>query len=1279
MNEETAVTGNTKLNTSKLTLTRRMFLRAAGSVGAWGSLRPLALFCSPIRVQAPGAAAGLPPCFAGARTFYPPLLERFIQKLDPAADVFPTEVYAAELGKTLATWSAALCQSPADAQTVMSFLAPDASGASLQPASVVPVGTKPPLRVERRSFGDPSLDRAGLLRSWVEYASSFERMDVAEFEIYGVRVLGEQPLRIESEIQYDLVGLSSNGTREQRTGSWRIIWRRGEDAGWMAERWSVGAETRAELTGPGFTEITADVLDVKGPAARQLSAGIDDWRSALDSAIGLDVYGNHGVAVGDVDGSGRDSIYVCQPSGLPNRLFRNRGDGTFEDITDSSGTGVLDGTASALFADFLNRGHQDLLVVRSGGPLLFQNLGDGRFEARPDAFRFQRAPQGTFTSVAAADYDRDGLLDVYLCVYSYYQGLSQYQFPSPYYDAQNGPPNFLFRNRGDGTFEDVSVSSGMDVNNNRFSFAAEWCDYDGDGWPDVYVANDFGRKNLYHNNRNGTFEDVAAKAGVEDYGPGMSTCWLDYDGDGRLDLYVANMWLREGKRITAAPQFLPGVPEETRALYRKHNAGNSMYRNRGDGSFADETDRAGTARGGWSWSCGAWDFDHGGAPGVYVANGFVSGPLAGNGGQDLQSFFWRQVAQRSAEPPGSGNDYELAWNAVNELVRSDYSWSGYERNVFYSNNGDGTFTDVSGVLGLDLRDDSRAFGLADFDGDGRLEFVLKNRTAPQLRVMRNSMEGLGNVVVLRLVGHTSNRDAIGSLVTVEHTGRRQVKQLSAGSGFASQHTKEMFFGVGDAEGEIAVTVRWPDGRSSHFEHLPANQRITLEEGKGDFKAAPFRPARVTSGESARLPKFVADATVSTWLAAPLFGPELMLSDDHGEARTLSSLRGQALVLTFLDFQCGASAHQMELFEHGHAAFEAAGIAVYAVRVESETGGAAAAAQGAIPLLRATAQQIAGWNIQYRYLFDRRRTLSFPTSFLLNESGGAIRIYQGAVRPADVIADWKSAPSTAEARLSRAVPFKGRYFGNPVTRDDFTSAIAFVEYGLLDDAQAALERLLKANPGYAAAWFNLGTIFLNKKQYPEAERALREAVRLNPLDPDAWNNLGMIAGEQGRYDDALVSFRNSAKANPNHLAAVTNMMQIYQFQSRPAEAQAALEELISKSPENADLRLGMAMALQAQNDIGGAIVQLQTAIRIRPNFPDAINNLGTMLMQKDDRAGALEAFERCRRMAPDFDRPVLNESVLYKRTGQPQKAIDLLRDFLSAHPDNADVRTMLGER
>ena len=154
------------------------------------------------------------------------------------------------------------------------------------------------------------------------------------------------------------------------------------------------------------------------------------------------------MAAGDYDNDGFDDLYICQPAGLPNRLYRNRGDGTFEDVTEKAGVGVLDNTACALFADFRNNGLQDLLVLCGTGPLLFQNRGDGTFALKRDAFRFAQQPQGTFTHAAAADYDGDGRLDLYLCTYMYYLGLDQYHYPIPYYDARNGPPNCLFHNEG---------------------------------------------------------------------------------------------------------------------------------------------------------------------------------------------------------------------------------------------------------------------------------------------------------------------------------------------------------------------------------------------------------------------------------------------------------------------------------------------------------------------------------------------------------------------------------------------------------------------------------------------------------------------------------------------------------------------------------------------------------------------------------------------------------------------------------------------------------------
>ena len=186
------------------------------------------------------------------------------------------------------------------------------------------------------------------------------------------------------------------------------------------------------------------------------------------------------------------------------------------------------------------------------------------------------------------------------------------------------------------------------------------------------------------------------------------------------------------------------------------------------------------------------------------------------------------------------SDYALAWNAINELIRADGAWSGYERNIFYVNNHDGTFSDASGALGLDFMDDSRAFALSDFDHDGRLEVVLKNRTGPQLRILRNQMQIMGSAVAFRLHGQKSNRDAIGAAITVEvgsagaspaaNGPQQQVKFVQAGSGFLSQHTKEVFFGLGKSQGSVRATVRWPSGLVQQFDNVPVGHRVEIEEG-----------------------------------------------------------------------------------------------------------------------------------------------------------------------------------------------------------------------------------------------------------------------------------------------------------------------------------------------------------------------------------------------------------------------------------------------------------------
>ena len=217
-------------------------------------------------------------------------------------------------------------------------------------------------------------------------------------------------------------------------------------------QWTALAAVQSRSAMPIFSEATTSAFGGIPAFNAQLTPGLDEWIGRLDAAFMPGGMGHHGVSVGDADGDGLDDIYVSQPAGLPNRLFRNNGDGTFEDITEAAGLDVLDGTSQSLFVDVDNDGDQDLILVTRSGPLLFMNDGKGHFTRVRNAFQFAQPLQGSLTSAAMADYDRDGFVDLYLCAYCYLIGASEDKAgpPSPYHDAQNGSPNVLLRNDGHG-------------------------------------------------------------------------------------------------------------------------------------------------------------------------------------------------------------------------------------------------------------------------------------------------------------------------------------------------------------------------------------------------------------------------------------------------------------------------------------------------------------------------------------------------------------------------------------------------------------------------------------------------------------------------------------------------------------------------------------------------------------------------------------------------------------------------------------------------------------
>ena len=979
-------------------------------------------------------------------------------------------------------------------------------------------------------------------------------------------------------IRYE-AATEKDGQLLYRVGHWRCDWESGKPLAFAPIDEQVASATK-----PYFRDVTAAFLSDD----KQLSRGIPYWRSRLDPASGIDIYGSNGITAGDIDGDGVDEIYVCQPGGLPNRLFKFSENGRLVDITEAWGVGFLDDTSCALFLDLRNSGRQDLVVLRASGPVLLINEGT-RFGLRTDAFRFATQPRGGFTGMAAADFDRDGKLDLYLCCYVYFQSEAQYTYASPYHDARNGPPNFLFRNRlaadGSGLFEDATAETGLNENNDRFSFAPAWCDTTGDGWPDLYVANDFGRKNFYVNT-GGHFKDRAAAAGVDDIGPGMSASWFDYDGDGRPDLYVANMWTDSGQRVIRNPQFIPA--KEHADAYRRHTMGNSLFHNRGDGTFEDVTEREQAAFGRWAWAAEGHDLDNDGHAEIFI----TCGMLTNQSETDLNSFFWRQVVAHSPTEAKPSAAYENGWNAINQFIREDYSWNGREPNVLLARQ-NGRYVDVSGVSGLDFADDSRAFVVTDFDGDGRPDVILKSRLGPQIRFLQNDWAGGNRSIAFCLQGTKSNRDAIGARIEVD--GR--AKWLSAGSGFLSQHSKRMIFGLGHADTAARVRVTWPSGAVQEFLNLRAGKTYSIVEGSADIAAKEFRPSKPMPAGPVR-----GDNSLSledTWFLEPLplpepqRGPGLFVIEANKE-------QYQIFRRYLFDWRTGLSGPlTLLLNESGHA------VKVYAKtpskrQVDADLrelahfsprlglpfagdyigtphrdffkfGAAylwAGYSEQALPYLEQVLQRTP----------DNARVLVLVGRIHLeaNRLDEADRRFRDALRVNESNAEaWSGLGDVCDARKDPRQ-----------ASEQYAKALALkpdLLYTLLNAGHVAdkleqprqaedfYRRAFVLDPKMAEAANGLGLALAKQGQAEEARKYFERAIALKSDFPEPINNLGVLYIQQGKTGDAIAAFEYGLRVAPDDDILYLNLARLYVQRGNVDRARELMQKLLERKPGNETAR------------------------------------------------------------------------------------------------------------
>jgi enediyne biosynthesis protein E4 len=503
------------------------------------------------------------------------------------------------------------------------------------------------------------------------------------------------------------------------------------------------------------------------------------------------------VSVTDFDGDGWADLYFTNSRfGEPNALYRNRGDGTFENVAASAGLAQLNRegegvSMGAVWGDFDNDGHEDVLVYRYGYLALFKNVDGHRFEDITAQAGLRRWVNSN--GAIWLDYDRDGLLDLY--VTAYFRDIDLWHLATTkimhnsFEFATNGGKNLLLHNVGGGKFEDVTDKMG--VGSTRWTLAAASADLNSDGWADIYLANDYGPEELYLNDHGRRF--VLTTAGLESESKsGMSATLGDAFNRGTLDAFITNISER-------------GYLFQNNNLRLNEMAKSGRFRNVAEGAIADA---------GWAWGAQFGDLNNDGANELFVANGFISA--------DRQKSYWYSMSKIA------GANSRLFEDAATWPPFGNSSLSGYEPSRVYVNRGVAGWVDVAKNVGATDLYDGRAVALADLSNRGAADVIVANQNQPAL-LYRDYPDSANHWIELKLIGTRSNRSAIGAEAVLESGDLTQRRVVDGGSGFASQNDRRLHFGLGSREWVSRVTIYWPSGARQILPNPAIDRIVTVTE------------------------------------------------------------------------------------------------------------------------------------------------------------------------------------------------------------------------------------------------------------------------------------------------------------------------------------------------------------------------------------------------------------------------------------------------------------------
>ncbi|HXT39260.1 MAG TPA: CRTAC1 family protein [Candidatus Angelobacter sp.] len=505
----------------------------------------------------------------------------------------------------------------------------------------------------------------------------------------------------------------------------------------------------------------------------------------------------------DLDGDGLSEIILA----AKNRVYHRREGGRYEAEPLCKYPPEL--ITSAVIGDFDGDGAADFLCAGFKGLYLFKGSATGTFD-EPGRLVWVANPHLKYAQVlTCGDIDGDGDLDVWLGQYKvpYRDG----QMPTPYHNANDGYPGYLLLNDGRGNFTDGTAEAGLEKKRWRRVYSGSFADLDGDGKLDLVVVSDFAGVDLYRNDGQGRFSDVSGEWVAEPHAFGMAHALADFNGDGRLDLLMIGMNSPAADRLVHLGLSRPGFEKDDEERARM-TYGNRLYLARPNGGYDPAPFNDSIARSGWSWGCGAFDFDDDGYADVYIANGHESGKSV----RDYDPEFWTHDIY-VGDSRESVVKYAYFGKQIGNTRGQGQSYGGYEKNRLYWNERGASFVEIGHLTGVAMEEPSRNVVADDLDGDGRVDLLVTTFEAwPEarqtLRIYQNTLDDRGNWIGFRFREESGKPSPVGARVTLRYDGRSAVREIVTGDSHRSQHANAVHFGLGKAERVNRVEVRWPNGR-----------------------------------------------------------------------------------------------------------------------------------------------------------------------------------------------------------------------------------------------------------------------------------------------------------------------------------------------------------------------------------------------------------------------------------------------------------------------------------